>query len=150
MLFIIAGLVLVVDQVSKALIRYALPIGESVPLIPGIVSLTHVRNPGAAFGIFPHQRSIFLIVSIAVILSIIYYYKRLEKVDRPITVGLGLVLGGAIGNLIDRAFFIRVTDFIDFGFWPVFNIADSAIVVGVIVLSLILLSSVRQERVRIK
>lgn len=129
-----------------------LPVGESVSLIPGIVHLTHVRNPGAAFGILPNQQIIFLIVSIAVILFILFYYYKgaVKTTDRLTTVSLGLVLGGAIGNLIDRTVSGRVTDFIDFRFWPVFNIADSAIVVGVALLGLILVSGARQESIETK
>ncbi|MBE0448343.1 MAG: signal peptidase II [Actinobacteria bacterium] len=150
MLFIVAGFVLVIDQVLKAYIRYMLPVGESVPLVPGILYLTHVRNSGAAFGIFPNQRIVFFIVSIAVIFLILYYSKCIGKADRLTTISLGLVLGGAIGNLIDRAISGRVTDFIDFRFWPVFNVADSVIVIGVILLSLNLINSIRRERTEIK
>lgn len=146
MLFIIAGSVLLADQASKAGIRHSMPIGESIPLIPGILHLTHVKNYGAAFGILQNQQIIFLLVSVAIILSILFYYWRAGKGDRLVTVSLGLVLGGAVGNFIDRAISQRVTDFIDLRFWPVFNLADSAIVVGVILLSIVLLSGMQQER----
>jgi len=150
LLAIIAMLVLIADQGSKALIRYLMPVDTSIALVPGIVHITHVRNPGAAFSLFPDQRLIFLIASIAVIISIVYYYRRAGGVDRMLTIALGLVLGGATGNLIDRVVSGRVTDFIDFRVWPIFNIADSAIDIGVALLIISMFSSARKESAQAK
>lgn len=128
-----------------------MPVGDSIALVPGIVHITYVRNPGAAFSLLPNQQLVFLIVSIAVIISIIYYYWRTGVVDRLLTIALGLVLGGAAGNLIDRVVFAgRVTDFIDLRVWPIFNVADSAIVIGVMMLIVIMLNSVRKESAQAK
>ncbi len=150
MLFVIAALVLVFDQGSKAIIRYFIPVDISIPLVPGILHITHVRNAGAAFSLFPNQRLVFLIVSIAVIISIVYYYWRAGNVDRKLTIALGLMLGGASGNLIDRLVSGRVTDFIDFRVWPIFNIADSAIDIGVALLIIIMLIGARKESAQVK
>lgn len=141
LLLAVTILVLVVDQASKAYIRYLIPDGSSYPLIPGILHITHVRNPGAAFGLLPNQHFVFLFVSIGVIIFILYYYWRVKSVSRSLAIAFSLVLGGAIGNLIDRVASGRVTDFIDLRVWPVFNVADSAIVVGVILISLMMIGS---------
>ncbi|HZD60285.1 MAG TPA: signal peptidase II [Anaerolineae bacterium] len=146
MLFIIAILVLIIDQASKAIIRHTLYVTESVQLIPGVLHVTHVKNPGAAFGILPNQQIAFFLVSMVVILFTIFYYMLVGRKDRLTAISLGLVLGGAVGNLIDRVVSGSVTDFIDFRVWPVFNVADSSVVVGVIILSLLLVRSAHQER----
>jgi len=115
-----------------------MPFGESIPLISGVLHFTHVKNSGAAFGVLQNQRAVFLIASIVVIIAILYYYWQDKSESKLINGSLGLVLGGAIGNLIDRVFLGKVTDFIDFRVWPVFNLADSAIVIGAILLGIIL------------
>lgn len=145
LLFIVAAFVLVLDQATKVFIRYFIPVNSSYPLVPGIIHVTHVRNPGAAFGLLPNQKIIFLAVSIAVIGVIVYYYLRAKVDDRQQMFALGLLLGGAVGNVIDRLFLGKVTDFIDLRIWPVFNLADSSIVVGAIMLSIIFLINTRKE-----
>ncbi|MHB8840163.1 MAG: signal peptidase II [Candidatus Aquicultor sp.] len=150
LLAIIAVLVLVFDQGSKMLIRYFIPVDTSIPLVSGILHITHVRNAGAAFSLFPNQRLVFLIVSIAAIISIVYYYWRVGDVDRKLTIALGLMLGGAAGNLTDRLVSGRVTDFIDFRVWPIFNIADSAIDIGVALFIITMLIDARKESAQAK
>jgi len=120
------------------LIRHTIPFGESTPLIQGVLHFTHVKNSGAAFGVLQNQRVVFLVASIVVIIAILYYYWQDRSENKLINGSLGLVLGGAIGNLVDRVFLGKVTDFIDFRVWPVFNLADSAIVIGAILLGIIL------------
>lgn len=104
-----------------------------------------MRNPGAAFGFLPNHQLIFLITTIVVVIFILFYYRRLKPHECAVKFALGLELGGAVGNLIDRLFFGRVTDFIDFRIWPVFNIADIAIVVGLAVLGWAVYSSQGEE-----
>ncbi len=145
LLIIIAILVVAVDQVTKALIRNFMPVGDSVPLIPEVLHITHVRNPGGAFGLLPDQKIVFLIISLAIIIFILYYHRRLNITDRLQTLALGLLLGGAVGNIIDRFLLGKVTDFIDFRVWPVFNLADSSIVIGVVLLGFIFINSTRKE-----
>lgn len=126
--------VLVADQVSKAMVRSGLEVGESIPLIDGIISLTHVRNAGAAFGLFPGKLPLFITVSAVVLGGIAWVWWKLKPEGRWITVALGLVAGGAMGNMIDRVVAGRVTDFFDLGWFPVFNVADVSLDVGVLIL----------------
>lgn len=129
-LLIVAGFVVLLDQISKAYIRQLLVPGESIPVVPGLFSLTHTRNPGAAFGILPGRQIFFLIVTLVVIAVIIYYYQRVHPREYLVKMAMGMALGGALGNLIDRTTTGLVTDFLDFHFWPVFNMADTFLVVG--------------------
>jgi signal peptidase II len=124
--------------------------GDSIPVIPGVLHITYVKNPGAAFGMLPNHQFIFLIVSVLVIMITLSYYWFARPVDKLSKVSFGLVLGGAFGNLIDRVYLGKVTDFIDFRIWPVFNVADSAIVIGIGLVILMLLSSARKEVVQAK
>lgn len=144
--FSLAVLVFALDQLSKAIIRATLAPGQSVPQ-DGWVRLTHVTNTGAAFGLFPDQSFVLLITTLVGVAAIVMYYLY-PPVDTPfLTMSLGLQLGGAMGNLVDRVFQGHVTDFLDFRVWPVFNLADSAIVVGVIVLAgFLLLNDRKAER----
>jgi len=130
-----------VDQVSKALVRFRLVEGASRELLAGVLNLTFVRNTGAAFGLFPGYQPIFVATSVLVLVVIALYWRRSRPTAAPLVVALGLIAGGSIGNLIDRALLGRVTDMFEFAFidFPVFNVADSAIIVGVGILILWLL-----------
>ncbi len=133
---------LAADQASKALVRATLPSDppQTIRLIPGVLWLTHVRNQGAAFGVMSGRQLLFIATTLAVLAGIAYAWRRYPQRNAVIVRSLGLVTGGAIGNLIDRVLFGgRVTDFLDVHWFPVFNIADSAIVVGVAVLVIWLL-----------
>ena len=144
--FLIALLIVITDQLSKLWIRSNLAIGDSVFEL-GFFRLIHISNTGAAFGIFRgHTLPLTIISCVGVVFLLLYSflsYRQFPQLDRWASwTGLGLILGGTIGNLIDRLRLGYVTDFIDFGFWPAFNVADSAIVIGVIifVFSLLLLT----------
>ena len=128
--------VVLFDQASKLFIQYKMKIGESIPVIKGIFHITYIENPRTSFGLFEYNKSFFVIaVLISIILLILIYKKILFKKDPFMYIPLTLVLGGAVGNLIDRARIDgKVIDFIDFRIWPVFNFADSAIVCGMLVL----------------
>lgn len=132
----IAALTLLLDQVSKAVVRASLPLHESIGLVPGVFYLTHIENVGAAFGLLPGQRILFVLVSVVVLFVITVYIVRQKPASAWVVFALGLIAGGALGNLVDRAGAGVVTDFFEFGFveFPVFNVADSAIVVGVTIL----------------
>jgi signal peptidase II len=106
-------------------------LGDSIPVLEDFFHITYVKNPGAAFGILQHQTGLFIAIAILVVLAVVYYYPRLPAGCRWLRIGLGLQLGGALGNLLDRMRFGYVIDFFDFRIWPVFNIADMAIVIGV-------------------
>jgi len=136
----VAGLVIALDQWTKALVRNNIPFGGSwMPwkwLAP-FVCIVHWNNSGAAFGLFQNGALVFIILAIIVAGLILYYYPRTSPRDWPLRLAMGLQLGGALGNLIDRLLYQgQVTDFISIGTFPVFNVADSSITVGVGVLLL--------------
>ena len=146
-----ALLVVVVDQLSKLWIRSSLAVGQSLFEL-GFFEIIHVPpNTGAAFGLFQGQSFALIIVSLVVIAVILCYAlficRRFPLLDNmPNRIAIGLILGGAVGNLIDRVRFGGVTDFIGVGsWWPAFNIADAAVTVGVIIFAYSLLSSVWPE-----
>ena len=129
----VATATLLADQLTKYLIRENLAIGESWPR-EGFFRITHGTNTGTAFGLFPDQTLLLTIASVVAIGFIIYYYRAHGGQTWLSGLNIGLLLGGAFGNLIDRVVAGRVTDFIDVGAWPIFNIADSAVVVGITLL----------------
>jgi signal peptidase II len=135
LLFVVgAAGVLVLDQVTKALAVAYLRPGASLPLT-GWLQLTYVENRGAAFGLLQDQTALFILVGLIVVGGLIASYRHLPTVSPLLNLGLGLQLGGALGNLIDRVRQGYVVDFVDLSWWPVFNVADAAIVVGVGVLA---------------
>ena len=129
LLALIVAIVLASDQITKAIVRAKLSIGESWPA-EGIFRFTHGTNTGSAFGLFQDQTFVLTIASGVAIGFIIYFYRSQTESKLVTRMTIGLLLGGAIGNLIDRLVAGRVTDFIDVGAWPIFNLADSSIVVG--------------------
>lgn len=129
--------VVIFDQLSKAWVERNLAIYESltpIAALGNIFSFTHFTNTGAAFGLLRDQNILFVVIGIVVLLSIVVYSRYLPHDQLLVQFALGLQLGGALGNMIDRVRQGHVTDFIYFHFWPAFNIADAAIVVGVILL----------------
>jgi signal peptidase II len=136
MIFIIVLSVLSLDQLSKFLIAKHLSLHQSVPVINGIFHLTLVHNRGAAFGILKNQTFLFILTSLgAVVLIFMNLRQRRGKRLDIYSLSLSLILAGALGNLIDRLRFGGcVVDFLDFRIWPVFNVADSAITVGAVLL----------------
>ena len=135
------------DQLSKLWIRSNLAIGESLFEV-GFFRLIHVHNTGAAFGLFQGQSFLLTIIAlvgvVALLLYAFFFHHKFPFLDNRLgKLALGLVLGGTVGNLIDRIYLGYVTDFIDFNFWPAFNIADSAIVVGIIMLAYSLIGLAR-------
>lgn len=144
----VALTVIVLDQVSKLLIQATIPLGYSIPLIPDLFAIVHVMNPGAAFGLLAAQaegvRNPFFIGISLLAIGFILYYRRHRHDDHPLaSLGLSLILGGAVGNLLDRLRIGMVVDFIDVHYhqyhWPAFNIADSGITVGVSLMMLTLI-----------
>lgn len=129
---------LAADQVSKYLVQLYLEEGQTVPLIPHVFHLTYIRNPGAAFGILAHKTGIFVMVALVVVVGVLWASRRFEKEGFLLRFSLGLVMGGALGNLLDRLRYGLVVDFLDFRIWPVFNLADTGIVVGTFFLLLVL------------
>lgn len=133
-------LIVLIDRVTKLFFSDLLSHGESLPIIHNIFHMTLVHNTGIAFGFFKDQGSVFIVIPIiAIILLVfnIYYYRQNnEALNRSYIIAFSFILGGAIGNLIDRIVYGYVIDFIDFRIWPVFNIADSAITIGAVIIGI--------------
>lgn len=134
LLWLILVLILVLDQATKYLASINLLEGQTIPVINGIFHITLVHNRGAAFGLFQAHSGVFVVLSIIVASLILYINYRWVNKGTLVTCVLALIVGGAIGNLIDRLRLGYVVDFLDFRIWPVFNVADSAISIGTIVL----------------
>jgi signal peptidase II len=140
MVLVIVFVILSLDQLSKFFINRNLELNHSIPLIKGFFSITLVHNRGAAFGMFKGKPYLFIIASVVAVILIPLILRK-NKGSRLYTVALSLVLAGAIGNLIDRIFLGYVIDFLDFQIWPVFNLADSSITLGAILLGWLILTS---------
>ena len=138
-LFTLAGIVIAVDQFTKSLVRTHLAFQEIWSpwkwLIP-YARIVHWKNSGAAFGMLQGLGDIFTILAILVAVAIIYYFPQVSAEDWTLRLAMGLQLGGAVGNLIDRITSGYVTDFISIGTFPVFNVADASISIGVAILIL--------------
>lgn len=134
MTFAIAALVFAIDRIAKWAITSYLGPGDTFQVIPGLLHLTLIQNTGAAFGIFRGWSALFISVSLAAIAGITFYVFGNKNIEKPVRIALGLVLGGAAGNLTDRLLFGHVIDFFDFRVWPVFNVADSCITAGIAVI----------------
>lgn len=139
-LLIVCLFIILLDQATKYSIQEQVPLHHRIEVIPGFFNLTHVRNPGGAFGILVGKRSglgtvFFVGVSVIAIGSILFLIRRAREDEKTLTLSLSLVLAGAIGNLIDRLRYGEVIDFLEFYlssfYWPAFNIADSAICIGI-------------------
>lgn len=142
-LTLVSGAVIVIDQFTKKLIMAFLALHEYIVVIDNFFNITHVLNPGGAFGLFATQselvrKIVFLVLSSAVTLFIVWFYSRVARTHVFLSWGLALVFGGAVGNLIDRFRYGHVVDFLDFyigtAHWPAFNVADAAISTGMVIL----------------
>lgn len=142
--------VVLVDQITKALVAAHLPLNAEwapIPDLAHLFAITYTTNTGAAFGIFPDSSVILLLIAVVVTGLILHYYRTLpNEGGRLIRLALALQLGGALGNLIDRVRLGHVVDFIHVKLWPVFNVADSCIVIGVVLLAGALVLEERRDR----
>jgi signal peptidase II len=145
---LVSAVVVVLDQITKRLVAASIELHESHEIVAGLVSLTHVRNRGAAFGFLsnanlPYQSAIFSVLSVLALAAIAAYALRLPATQRWTQWALALIMGGAVGNLIDRLQHGNVIDFVDVYWrshhWPAFNVADACISTGVVMLVLELL-----------
>jgi signal peptidase II len=128
--------VFVLDRLTKAIVNATVPYGTETPLLGNLVGITNIRNAGAAFGFAPVGPWFFLVAALAVSVGLVVYVIR-QPGDLSADAVLGLILGGALGNAFDRIINGGgVTDFIDVHFWPIFNVADSAVSIGVVLLIL--------------
>lgn len=147
----VAGAVVALDQWTKWLVRENIDFGgtwlpEGLLWLSPYARIVHWYNSGAAFGMFQNGNLIFTILAFIVIGAIVYYYPRVENEDWSLKLAMGLQLAGAAGNLVDRLIMGKVTDFISVGTFPVFNVADSSITIGVIVLLLGVWIKERKEK----
>ena len=137
-LFLIAGIAILLDQLTKAMVRQNLMVGEIYRpelWISQFARLIHLKNTGATNGIFQNMNSLLAIFPFIVTLVILYYFPRIPRSAWLIRLSLGLYLGGALGNLVDRLSQGYVTDFISIGYFAVFNVADAAVSLGVVTLA---------------
>lgn len=131
---ILVAFIVVLDQLSKSYIQANMRLGESIPVLPDIFHITYILNPGAAFGLFADQTFFFIGLAAAMVLAVIYFYPAIKKESAWMKIGVGLLVGGAIGNLVDRIQIGKVVDFFDFRIWPIFNVADIGIVCGAFII----------------
>ena len=140
--YLLALVIIVIDQLTKWTIQARLPLNNlPMPAVGRFLYLTHTRNTGGAFSLFQAGNALFIIVAALAIIALIYAYQKMKRSDLIVAAALSLALGGAIGNLIDRIRFGYVVDFFDIqagtghSIWPIFNVADSAITVGIALLA---------------
>ena len=133
------------DQLSKYLVRANMDLGESLPA-EGFFRITYATNSGSAFGLFPNQTVLLILASAFGISFLVFFYRSHPLPGALLKLALGLQLGGAFGNLLDRVRVGHVVDFIDVGAWPIFNLADSAILVGIALLVRMIFSSMDLRR----
>ncbi len=126
--------IIVLDQIIKYVISANMFVGESIPVIPQILHLTYILNAGAAFGILANQRYFFIAIAAILVIIAIYFYPQIQRLSRTFQIAIAMLLAGAIGNMIDRIATGKVVDYIDIRIWPIFNLADVAIVLGCIVI----------------
>lgn len=153
--YLVALAIIFLDQVSKLVIIRTLRLGQGFPVIPGFFDIVFVLNPGAAFGFLATlseqvRNPLFILISVVAVILIIVYHTRYLRSHRLVSFALGLILGGAVGNLIDRLHYGMVVDFLDVHVgpyhWPAFNMADSAISIGVSLMVLDMLLDWHRER----
>lgn len=134
--YIVALIIIGLDQLTKWMVVRSMEIGESITIIDGFFYLTSHRNSGAAWGILEGKMFFFYIVTIIVIIGVVYYMNKYAKGDKWLALGLSFILGGAIGNFIDRLLHQEVVDFLNFYIFnynfPIFNVADTALTLGVV------------------
>ena len=131
-IFSITLIIIFIDQITKFLIKINFELNQTLPILKNIFHLTYIHNFGAGFGILQQQRFILIFISIIVIGFILFYLDRIKEKERLLQILVGFILGGTIGNLIDRIAYGYVIDFLDFRVWPIFNFADSFVTIGVI------------------
>lgn len=140
---LVAILTLALDQSTKALVLAHLSGGRVISLLGGLLYLDYARNTGAAFNLLQAHGGVFVIVALAALLGAALFYRRIARSSIWTRLAVGLIMGGAAGNLVDRLRLGYVVDFIDLRWWPVFNVADSAVVTGVLLLLLLSLAEGR-------
>jgi signal peptidase II len=133
--YILAFVIVAIDQFLKHLVHQSMRLGQSIPLLDGILKLTYVRNTGAAFSLFIGFSPYLAVIGFVVVLAVIYFHHKIPRRYYILQTGLAFVLGGSLGNLADRIFRSYVIDYLDITIWPVFNFADIMINVGVVLIA---------------
>src|SRR5712692_11240763 len=147
---IVALTVFVLDRLTKAWVSENIPLGTARPVVGDYVRIVHTQNTGAAFGLLPERTTLLSVLSVVAVLAIVYYYRQFANSSPLISATLGMQLGGAFGNLLDRVTQGYVVDFVDVGipsgirFWA-FNVADSSIVLGILCVTLLLWQEERKS-----
>lgn len=148
--YIYALIIILFDQISKWLIVKNMKLSESIVVVKDFFNITSHRNSGAAWGILQNQMIFFYIITLIVVIGIIYYMQKYAKESRLLAIALSFLLGGAIGNFIDRIFRKEVVDFLDFKIinynYPIFNLADSALFIGVGILIIYVIIDERKNK----
>lgn len=148
--YMIALAIIIFDQLTKWIVVKEMELGESIPVVENFLYITSHRNRGAAWGILEGQMWFFYAITVVVVIGLIVYIRKINKADKWLGVALGLMLGGAIGNFIDRVFRQEVVDFVNtyiFTYdFPIFNVADSALVVGVGIMFILTLFEGKQKK----
>lgn len=134
-IFLITIAVIATDRITKFYIEEFLELGESINVISSVFSITRVNNVGAAFGMLKGYSFVFIIAALAVIIMFIYFYSEIIK-NNYLIISSSLILGGTIGNMLDRIYFGYVIDYLNIAFWPTFNISDACLTVGVFMLAI--------------
>lgn len=132
----LAVAVFALDRVLKVLVSSHMVPGQSIPVLPPILWITYITNSGAAFSLFQHGRAVFVVIGVVILAGLIWYVSRARDLSRVFAIGAGLLGGGTAGNLWDRIVAGRVIDFVHFRFFAIFNAADAAIVIGIILIVL--------------
>lgn len=135
MFYIIFLFWLFLDQFTKNYVQHHFTLGQSIPVIPNFFHLTYILNRGAAFGILSNQRVFFLLIAFILVLLCWYFRKQIRSKGVSLIFGTAILLAGTVGNAYDRYTYGAVIDFFDFRIWPIFNIADIGICVGVIIIA---------------
>ena len=154
LLWLIAGISVVLDQVTKQIVMNTMSVGQSIPIIEDFFYLTSHRNEGAAWGIFQGQMMFFYVVTAIVIVIILFWMRGLKlPSEKFLGIALALILGGAIGNFIDRVLYQHVVDFLDFiilGYdFPIFNVADMSLCIGVFLMGVdAVIETVREVKIK--
>ena len=146
MIYIISMLSFILDQVAKWYVRSHFRLGESVPVVPDVFHWTYIVNHGAAFGVLMNQRWILLLVVVLLLGAMYVGRKKLATAPVYARIGAGTLLGGALGNAWDRLYLGGVVDYFDFRIWPIFNVADIGICIGVSLLILYFWTYESQKR----
>ncbi len=136
MFYLVSLLIFAIDRAIKVLVSVKLDPAQSIPIIKNIIHITYVQNTGVAFGFFRGQRFALVAIGLLVCAVVVYFYSRLNIKDALLVAALAVILGGSLGNLYDRVFLGYVIDYIDLRVFPVFNLADVAINIGVLLIIL--------------